>query len=84
MASVRSVIAFAIGAWLLLALAIMLTEFTLTVHDTADTRWTPWPTKVAFDWLLTVAPIYRFVAASVLGCVGCAMAVATVRKYRAS
>ena len=81
MVSVRSVVAFGIGAFVLLALAIMLTAFTLTVHET---RWTPWPTKVVFDWLLTVAPRYRFVAAAVLGCVGSAMAVAMVRRYRAS
>ena len=81
MASVRSVIAFGIAAFVLLALAIGLISFSF--GDT-DTTWTPWPTKVVFDWVLSVAPRYRLLAAAVLGCVGGAMAVAAVRRYNAS
>lgn len=81
MASVRSAIAFGIGAFVLLALAIGLISFSFG-HP--DTTWTPWPTKVVFDWVLSVAPSYRLLAAAVLGCCGGAMAVAGVRKYKAS
>jgi hypothetical protein len=80
-ASVRSVIGFGIGAFVLLALAIGLLSFSF---GPTDTTWTPWPTKVGFDWVLSVAPTYRLIAAGVLACAGGAMAVATVRRYRAS
>ena len=81
MASVRSVIVFGTGAFLLLALAIGLVSFSF--GDT-DTTWTPWPTKVVFDWVFSFAPRYRLLAAAVIGCAGGAMAVATVRRYKAS
>lgn len=81
MASVRSVIAFGIGASVLLALAIALVSFSF---GDPDTTWTPWPTKVVFDWVLSLAPSHRLLAAAVLGCGGVAMAAATVRRYRAS
>jgi hypothetical protein len=81
MASVRSVIAYGVGAFVLLALAIGLISFSFG-HP--DTTWTPWPTRVVFDWVLSVAPRYRLLAAAVLGCCGGAMAVATVRRYKAS
>lgn len=81
MATVRSVIALAIGAFVLVALAVALISFSF---GDPDTTWTPWPTKVVFDWVLSIAPSYRLLAAAVLGCCGVAMAVATVRRYRAS
>jgi hypothetical protein len=81
MASARSVIGFGIGAFVLLALAIGLLSFSF---GPTDTKWTPWPTKVGFDWVLSIAPSYRLVAAGVLGCAGAAMAVVAVRRYRAS
>jgi hypothetical protein len=77
----RSVIAFEIAAWLLLALAVGLIAF--SVGEDHDTTWTPWPTKVVFDWLYSVPSSYRFLAAAVLGCCGGAMAVATVRRWKA-
>jgi hypothetical protein len=80
MASVRSVIAFGIGALVLFALAIGLVSFSF---GHTDTTWTPSPTKVVFDWVLSIAPSYRLLAAAVLGCCGGAMAVATVRRARA-
>lgn len=80
MVSSRSVLAFGIGAWLLSALAIGLIALTVGDHDT---RFTPSPTKEVFDWLHSVAPSYRVLAAAVLGCCGGAMAVATVRRWKA-
>jgi hypothetical protein len=73
-------IAYAIGAWLLLALAVALVALSVGEHDT---KFTPWPTKVVFDWLHTVPVSYRLVAAAVIGCCGGAMAVAAVRRYNA-
>lgn len=81
MAGVRSVIALGIGAFVLLALAIGLICFSF---GNSDTTWTPSPTKVLFDWVLSVAPSYRMLAAAVLGGGGVAMAVATVRRHNAS
>ena len=72
-------IAYGIGAWLLLALAVALVALSVGDHDTTVT---PWPTKVVFDWLHTVPTSYRFLAAAVIGCAGGAMAVATVRRYK--
>lgn len=73
-------IALAIGAFVSLALAVMLTSFSF---GEPNTRWTPSPTKEVFDWVLSVAPIYRHLTAAVLGCSGVAMAVAAVRRYNA-
>ncbi len=80
MVRLRWLIALGIGAWLLLALAIGLIALTVGSHDTT---FTPSPTKEVFDWLHTVPSSYRFLAAAVLGCGGGAMAVATVRRYKA-
>jgi hypothetical protein len=81
MASVRSMIALGICAFVLLALAIALVSFSFGHLDTTRT---PWPTKAVFDWVLSVAPSYRLLAAFVLGCSGGAMALATVRRYKAT
>lgn len=81
MARARSMIASGIGAFVLLALAIALV--TLSVGR-PDTTWTPWPTKVVFDWLISIAPSHRLLAAAVLGCAGVALAVAAVRAHKAS
>lgn len=81
MATARSVIGFGIGACVLVALAIGLVAFSV---GHADTTWTPWPTKAVFGWVRSIAPGYRLLAAAVLGCCGGALAVVTVRRYKAS
>jgi hypothetical protein len=80
MVSFRSVLVFGIGAMVLLALAIGLTSLSFGDHDT---KFTPSPTKEVFDWVLSVGPGYRLLAAAVLGCCGGAMAVATARRWKA-
>ena len=73
-------IAFGIGAVILIGLAIGLISFSF---GSADTTWTPSPTKEVFDWLYANTS-YRYVAIAVLGCAGGAMGVVAVRMYKAS
>jgi len=79
MVSSRSLIAFGMGAFVLLGLAIGV--ISMSFDDDHDTTFTPSPTKEVFDWLYS-APSHRFLAVAVLGFGGGAMAVATVRRCR--
>ena len=81
MASPRSVIASGAAAFVLLALAVMLVSFSFGNNDTT---WTPSPTKEVFDWVASIAPGYRLLAAAVIAGCGSVLAVAAVRGYRAS
>src|SRR5664279_1867324 len=64
--SFRWVMAFGIGAVILLGFAIGLISMSFGDHDTT---FTPSPTNEVFDWLYA-NPSYRFIAIAVLGCAG--------------